>query len=138
MTAKTKFIAGSIILLTTFLAGFIPQYLEKGRLQSELRTSGEQVRSLEAALRMAELRDLCGIMLLEVLQQNYGLAREHSTEYFERVRQATDDAQNPLGPPLRDLLGRRDSITAFLAQSDPASSPEIQTLCRRTNEITRR
>jgi hypothetical protein len=39
---------------------------------------------------------------------------------------------------LRDLLGRRDSITAVLAQSDPASLTEIQALFGRTHEVTRR
>src|SRR3990172_2192441 len=76
MTTRTRVIAGLLILLAAFLIGFVPQYMDKVRLRNELRTSGEQVMSLGLDLRMAELRDLCGMMLLEVQGQNYGLARE--------------------------------------------------------------
>ena len=138
MTNKTKVIAGLLILLATFLIGFVPQYLDKVRLRNELRTSDERVMLLQLDVRMAELRDLCGMMLLEVQGQNYGLAREFSTQYFEKVREVAEDAPDPLGQPLRELLTNRDSINALLAQTDPASSSQIQMLCRRTYEATKK
>ena len=138
MTTKTKVIAGLLILLATFLIGFVPQYMDKVRLRNELRTSGERAVSLGLDLRMAELRDLCGMMLLEVQGQNYGLAREFSTQYFEKVREVAEDVTEPRGQSLRELLTSRDSLNAFLARTDVASSSEIQTLCRRTFEVTQR
>ena len=131
MTTKTKVIAGLFILLAAFLIGFVPQYMGKARLRDELGTT-------RLDLRMAELRDLCGMMLLEVQGQNYGLAREFSTQYFEKVRQVAEDVPDPLGQPLRELLTSRDSLNALLAQTDPASSSQIQMLCRRTYEATKR
>ena len=131
MTTKSKVIAGLFILLAAFLIGFVPQYMDKARLRDELGTT-------RLDLRMAELRDLCGMMLLEVQGQNYGLAREFSTQYFEKVRQVAEDVPDPLGPPLGELLTSRDSLNALLAQADPASSSQIQMLCRRTHEATRR
>ena len=138
MTTKTKVIAGLLILLATFLIGFVPQYMDKVRLRNELRTSGEQVMALGLDVRMAELRDLCGMMLLEVQGQNYGLAREFSTQYFEKVREVAEDVPDPRGQSLRELLTGRDSLNALLAQTDAASSSEIQMLCRRTYEATKR
>jgi hypothetical protein len=131
MTTKTKLIAGLLILLAAFLIGFVPQYMGKVRLRDELLTS-------RLDLRMAELRDLCGMMLLEVQGQNYGLAREFSTQYFEKVRQVAEDVPDPLGQPLRELLTSRDSLNALLAQADPASSSHIQMLCRRTYQASKR
>jgi hypothetical protein len=49
--------------------------MDKARLRDELSTT-------RLDLRMAELRNLCGMMLLEVQGQNYGLAREFSTTVF--------------------------------------------------------
>ena len=128
----------SVLPFELHAPSFVPQYRNKARLRSELRTSSEQVMSLELDLRMAELRDLCGTMLLEVLQHNYGLARDYSTQYFEKLRQGAEDVPDPRGQLLRELLAKRDSVTTLLAQSDPASSSELQMLLSRTYEATKR
>jgi type II secretory pathway pseudopilin PulG len=137
--ARNKRLIGAILLVVVFLVGFVPQFLEARRIRNELQSSSQQVMALERDLRMAELRDLSGMILLEALRQNYGLARDYSTRYFERLQEAVAESSDPATTAdLRDLLGRRDSITAVLAQSDPASLTEIQALYGRTHEVTRR
>ena len=139
MTTKAKAIAGSVVLLAVFLIGFVPQYAEKARVRGDLEASKGRVISLESDLRMAEMRDLCGLMLLETLRQNYGLARDYSTQYFETLRQVAEEQQDPTRKQaLQELSARRDSMTALLANSDPASSPEIQAVCGRTYEVSKR
>ncbi len=136
---KNKWLIGGILLVAVFLVGFLPPFLEARRVRDELGDSGERVASLELDLRMAELRDLSGMMLLEALRQNYGLARDHSSAYFERLQElVTDNPDLSTTADLRGLLGNRDSITAIIAQNDPATLTEIQELYLRTHEVTRR
>ena len=53
------------------------------------------------------------------MRQNYGLALEHSSRFFDAVR---TEAAATLDPGLRDglneVLGKRDSVTAALAKAD--------------------
>jgi hypothetical protein len=81
---KTKLLLILLLSVAAFLVGPVPQYLQKERLRSELQTVDGRVRSMEVGLRTAELRDLCGQMLLEVLRLNYGSAKDYSSRYFER------------------------------------------------------
>src|SRR5437763_10811175 len=98
MTTQQKTIGGLAVLVLVFLLGFVPQYREKRRIQSELAISTEK-------LRMSELRDLAGMMLLETLRQNYGLARDYSSQYFEKLRQVSEQLENStLKMPLQELL----------------------------------
>lgn len=134
-----KWLIGGILLVVVFLVGFLPQFLEARRVRNDLADSGERIASLELDLKLAELRDLSGMMLLEALRQNYGLARDHSSSYFERLQElVTENPDLSTAADLRELLGRRDSITAIIAQNDPATLTEIQELYFRTHEITQR
>src|ERR1051326_6116397 len=129
MASKSKVLFWFIVVLSAFLLGLIPQAFQKQKLFSELSSVNERLLSTGRDLKMVELRDLCGLMLLEVLRRNYGSASNYSTQYFEKVRQAASEAQDPARKNgLEDLLHSRDSITAALAQGDPASASEIQAL----------
>jgi hypothetical protein len=87
---------------------------------------------------LAQLRDLSGLMLLEVLQRNYGTARDHATQYFEKLRQEAGRTQEPgMKTKLEDLLQQRDAIISALAQGDPSSAAAVESLFARTHEATR-
>ena len=116
MTTQSKAAAGFITFVLGFLLGFVPQYLQKNQLQSELTVSREK-------LGQSELRDLAGLMLLAVLRQNYGDARDYSTKYFDGLRATSDQAQDAaLKSSLQELLGKRDSTITKLAKGDPSST----------------
>jgi hypothetical protein len=135
---KKKVVPALLILAVIFLLGFIPQYLKTERLQVALDKTETQLASLQSDLKMAELRDVSSMMLLEVLQQNYGLAKDHAQDYFEKLRGVAEDPQNASRKKaLEDLLAKRDSVTASLAQGDPASASLIQDLVAQTYELTR-
>ena len=138
MTTKNKLVLWLILLLAAFLIGLVPQYLQKEQLRAQLETDTEHVKSMEVELKMAELRDVCGLMLLEVLRRNYGSAQDYSTTYFEKLREAAENPENSSRKKdLEELLGNRDSVTSALAQGDPASATQIQALFARTYQITR-
>jgi hypothetical protein len=137
MTTKGKAGLWLVTALAAFLLGFAPQYLQKERLRSDLAAANQRALSAEQAVRMGELRDLCGLMLMEVLRQNYGIAKDYAARYFDSLGAAagaTDDAARKKG--LEELLTRRDAVTALLAQGDPASAAEAQSLYARTSEVT--
>jgi hypothetical protein len=127
MTSKTKALIGILILAVVFLIGYIPASLQSRRLQRDLMTTQDRVADLEPHGRVAAVRRLASLMLLETLRRNYGVASEYSSEYFDKARE--------LG--LTDLLDSRDPVTTALAQADPSSLSTIQTLFERTHEITR-
>jgi hypothetical protein len=138
MTTKSKLLLWIISVVIAFLLGLVPQYLQKERLRDELQTTNQRVLSGGLDSQMAEIRDLCGLMLLEVLRRNYGSANDYSSKYFEKVHQAMENPQNASRKKgLEEILGNRDAITAALAQADPATTSQVQALCARTYEVTR-
>jgi len=131
MTAKQKTVTGLVILVLVFLLGFVPQYLEKRQIQSEIAISSEK-------LKMSELRDLAGMMLLEVLRQNYGVARDYSSQYFEKLRETAEQVENStLKTSLQELLNSRDTVTAALSKADPASASQLQAMFAKTQAATK-
>src|SRR5437667_7734081 len=131
MTTKQKTAAGFTIVVLVFLLGFVPQYLEKRQIQSELAISTEQ-------LKMSELRDLAAMMLLEALRQNYGLARDYSSQYFDKLRETSEQAENStLKTQLQELLDSRDTVTAALSKADPASASQLQEIFVKTQAATK-
>ena len=131
MTAKQKTAIGLVILVLVFLLGFMPQYLEKRQLQRELAISIEK-------LKLSELRDLAGLMLLEGLRQNYGVARDYSSQYFDKLREISEQAENStLKAALQELLSSRDAVTAALSKADPASASQLQAIFAKTQTATK-
>ncbi|PYS33469.1 MAG: hypothetical protein DMG14_31795 [Acidobacteria bacterium] len=131
MTAKQKTVIGLVMLVLVFLLGFMPQYLEKRQLQRELAISIEK-------LKLSELRDLAGLMLLEGLRQNYGVARDYSSQYFDKLREISEQAENStLKAALQELLSSRDAVTAALSKADPASASQLQAIFAKTQTATK-
>ena len=138
MTTKAKIVLWLTLLIAAFLFGLVPQYLQKQQLRGELIAANERMGSVERNLKMAELRDLAGLMLLEVLRHNYGSAKDYSSSYFDKVRKAAENPQNESQKKgLEEILANQDSLTSALAQADPASLSQVQMLAARTYEITR-
>jgi septation ring formation regulator EzrA len=138
MTTKNKFLFTVALAVTAFLVGFILQFLEARKARNELAQVNQRLMQVESRLKLAELRDLSGLMLLETMRRNYGSATEYSTRYFDRIREITT-SEGQLGQSkVSELLTSRDSVNAALAEVDnPASLSTIQRLYERTNELTR-
>jgi hypothetical protein len=127
-----KKIIGSLIAVAVIvLLVYVPQYLQKRAITAELQ-------ACRSDRQLGEVRDLAGMMLLEVLRQNYGLAANYSRQYFEKVIAVSSTIQNSAQiNSLQELLAERDSVTSKLAKADPGSANEVQALFARTYELTR-
>jgi hypothetical protein len=127
-----------VLLVGGFLAGFIPQYLKGRELQKQLENPQKMIAALELQVQMSELRDLSSLMLLELSRQNYGLAREYSNQYYDRLNDVANKVEDSnLKKALEELATSRDALTTSLATGSPTSLTESQPIVLRTFEVTR-
>src|SRR5688572_2372479 len=138
MTRQTKVIAAAAVLAVVFLGGFVPQYWTARALRNEVDAGQQHIASMQRKLKFAELRDLVGLMYLEIDQKNYGVAREHSTRFFTQARELTGNTSDPTTTALlQEILQHRDHITAGLAEGQPAIRTNIEEILRKLHEKTR-
>jgi hypothetical protein len=107
MTRRTKLIAAVVVLAVVFLLGFVPQYGKARALRSEVDAGQAHIVALQWKLKLAELRDLMGLIYLETNQKNYGVARQHSTHFFTKARQLTLTAETGASWAQLKVGGRR-------------------------------
>ena len=134
---RTRLIGGALLLLAAFLLGFVPQYRAASGLRDELRSAREEAASLRLKAHLAELRDLAGLTYLESNAKNYGIARQHSTQFFKRAAEvAAGTSDESLKALLTEVSGDRDQVTAGLAEGSGAVQADIEKLARRLYENT--
>jgi hypothetical protein len=127
---KNKIVLVLVLLVVVFLAGFLPSYVKAHRLEIELHEARREQR-------LAQLRDLACLAYFQANQKDYGLAAGTTTRFFDRTREAANQAPDASAKkPLEDLLGLRDSITAGLAKGDPGVLSDLQALSLKTRQAT--
>jgi hypothetical protein len=137
MTDRRRLIIGGAILVAAFLVGFVPQYREAGRLRGELGAARQEIDSLQWKIRLAGLRDLIGLVYMEANQKNYGLARQHLTQFFARTQELAGEATDAdLKSLLESALQQRDDITAGLAKGEGAARDQVEKLYKTIHEGT--
>jgi len=119
-----------LLLIIVFLAGFLPSYVKAHRLENALAGARREQT-------LAELRDLSSLAYFQANQKDYGLASGTSTRFFDRTRQAADQAPDASArQSLEVLLNLRDPITAELAKGDPGVLSDLQALFVKTRQAT--
>ena len=127
-----------VLLIGGFLLGFVPEYLKNRDLRLQLQNPQSTIDALKLQVQMGELRDAASLMLIEISRQNYGLARDYSTQFYGKVNDAIDTVQGPeLKKTLQELATTRDSLTANLSAANPASLTASQLIALKTFEVTR-
>jgi hypothetical protein len=127
-----------ILFAGGFLLGFVPEYVKNRDLRSQLEAPQKTIDGLRAQLQMSELRDQASLMWIELSRQNYGLARDYAAQYYSKLKDMIDSAQDPgLKKSLQDLAATRDSVTADLAAANASSLAAPQSIVLKTFEITR-
>jgi hypothetical protein len=127
-----------VLLIAGFLLGFVPQYLKNRDLRSQLEAPQKTIEELRAQLQMSELRDQAGLMWFEISRQNYGLARDHAGQYYSKLKDTIDSAQDPtLKKSLQELSATRDAVIVDLAAANTSSLNAAQSIVLKTFEITR-
>jgi hypothetical protein len=128
-----------VLLVGGFLVGFVPEYLKNRELRNSLESPQKTIDALRLEVQMGEVRDLAGLMLLELSRQNYGLARDYSAEYYNRIKDAVDAVQDEgTKRSLEELANTRDSLTTSLAAANPTSLTAAQPIVSKTFEVTKK
>ena len=117
------------LMVGAFLGGFIPSYMENRKLKAEIEERQDQLAEAQERLQVALLQAKLGMMLIEVEQNNYGKAKERSTEFFDDLRQTAtavrDDRRREV---LMAVLARRDEITSDLTSLNPETATKLRAL----------
>src|ERR1051326_6094515 len=85
----------------------------------------------------AELRDLAGLAYFQATEKNYGLARDTAMQFFNRAREAANqatDANSRKG--LEDLMSLHDTVMAELTKADASTVGDLHVLFMRSRQST--
>ncbi len=137
ITGRTKLISAVVVLSVVFLVGFVPQYRKARALRSEAAIAQDRIVSLQGKLKLAELRDLMGLVYLETSRKNYGVALQYSTQFFTQARQLAAESDPGVTAVLHEILPQRDLLTAGLAEGQPGIRTNIEEILDRLCESTR-
>jgi hypothetical protein len=110
------------VLLLAFLAGFLPQRVQVSGLSG-------QVKALTQQTKVGAARQHLALAFVEVTNNNYGVAGQHASAFFDQLRQASETATDANeGKVLQSILAQRDETTGALAKADPAVRGRLQDL----------
>src|SRR5437773_623026 len=127
-----------ILLLGGFLLGFVPEYRKNRELAAQLEGPQKIIDALKLQVELGELRDDAGLMFLELSRQNYGLARDHATAYYNKLNDLISQSHDEnLKKSLTELSASRDSLATNLATATPNALTVAQPIVVRTFEVTK-
>jgi len=130
---KRAVIAAAVVvgIVLVFLAGYLPASARAKRAGEQAQLNAGQAADAQAALaqtrfdlEVARLRGRLGELLHETNANNFGVAGERASAFFDGLRAAVASPHLAAGSERRTLLeamlARRDEISADLARADPA------------------
>lgn len=128
--SRNSIILVAILLITCFLAGFLPSYAKALDLEKDLHVAQQENNSLQ-------LRDIASLLYLQAIQKDFGLAAETSTRFFDQVRDVAAETSDPIDRArLEELLTNRDRITSELARGTPEALSNLHALVVNTRAAT--
>lgn len=135
---RVHFMLWVVLLLIGLGVGFVPEYLKNRELRAQLENPQKTIDALNLQIQLGQLRDEASMALLEISRQNFGLARDHVGEYYTKLKDLSDNVQDPnLKKSLQDLAMTRDPITADLATTTGAALTSWQKVVLQTFEVTK-
>jgi hypothetical protein len=136
---KNRLILWSALLLTGFLAGFIPQYLKTKRCINEVSIVRQQFAGCQTSAQLSQLRDQAAMMYLEATRKNYGTAADESRVFFDAVQRVVAQTSDPIvRKALAEVLQSRDQVTAALANGDAGVVDDLRQVVLTLENNTRR
>jgi hypothetical protein len=135
---RVHFMLWVVLLLIGLGVGFVPEYLKNRELRAQLQNPQKTIDTLNLQIQLGQLRDEASMALLEISRQNFGLARDHVGEYYTKLKDLSDNVQDPnLKKSLQDLSMTRDAITADLATATGSALTAWQPVVLKTFEATK-
>lgn len=129
---------GWALILAASLIGFIWVSLKNQSLNRQLQQQeqafAERTRNFQTQhaasleqLRLAELNNQLGMLMIMTQEKNFGEARALSTQFFNGLRQFIQDTgDNSLRAKLTAIINRRDEITSDLTTADAGVTDKLR------------
>ena len=115
-----------VLFLIGVLVGAAPLAYQYWQVNQKAETAESRAMDLEERLRLAELRTQLGTIIFEAQNQNFGRARDLSTEFFNDLSHAASSTQHAtLRQQLEAILQRRDEFTADLTSLSPQAAAKL-------------
>jgi hypothetical protein len=135
---KVHFTLWVVLLLGGFLIGFVPEYSKNRDLRTQMENPQKTIDALRLQIRLDELRDEIGLTYVEASRQNFGLAREHASNYYNKLKDLLDETSDPaLKKSLTDLAATQDAVVTSLSTASANSVTVLQPVVVRTSEATK-
>jgi len=114
-----KIVIAASLLIVAFLLGYVPSAISS-------RTASQQNAEMEHKLKIADLGSQLAMASYEAGRNNYANATQFSSKFFDGLLALISETKDQtLKQKLQALLGRRDEITANLAQVDQSVKEKL-------------
>ena len=135
MTRARLIAAAVLLLIVVFVAGYVPQNMEKRRLARDLETA-------EVDLTLANLHRQLGLAALAAQRDDFQTATVAARSFFEGCRETVYTRDFTGEPRTRVALGsygaQGDAILLQLAAGDPAVKARLMSLYETMNGVLAR
>jgi hypothetical protein len=112
----------AIVLLVTFLLGFVPMWVQ-ARARASERDAAQQ------ALRLSQLENTLASAAIQARRGDYEPAREATSTFYTNLTAELDRMPSEFTPAQRErmqaLLAERDQLITLLARADPAIAERL-------------
>lgn len=118
-----RWIIYAVVLLVVFALGFVPMWLQKREVASQLETTQKQ-------LGRAELKGLLTTAIVDARRGEYESARLATSDFYTRLRAEIDKGEASFyasdeRQKLQAVFNERDTTITMLAQRDQASAEKL-------------
>ena len=131
-SARNLLLGAGLLFVAGLLIGFVPEFLKVRSLESEESARQQQIQELQEQIALGQAKDHAAMLYLDLTQQNYGLASQHATAFFNSITRIAQNTRNPdLRAQLQGIAGRRNDILTAISKADPgAVGPSAEILKR--------
>jgi hypothetical protein len=109
-----------IALVAAYVAGFWPEHRRRIVIGDDLTRTQMQLHVSDARVRGAAVLGLLLTVEDSITAQDYGLARQYATRFFDAARAEQGTPVDTLRDPIDTILSQRDHIIAGLAMGTPS------------------
>lgn len=122
-----KLVAVLIGLLIAGGGGYYAGSQQTADLNRSLDQVKQELTETQSRERLAKMTTQAGTVLVEVQQKNFASAQEHSTKFFDAVREAEAAAMagSNVKQTMMEVLSQRDAVTSDLAMGSSNAAPKL-------------
>jgi hypothetical protein len=120
---RLGFVLLAALLVVVYVVGYWPPHSQLQKTQTSLQSVSSQLADAQARLQIYSLSDRLVRLIDKVDEKNFGDAQKLSSEFFDQagaeMTRTNDEHRKSV---LQSILGKRDAVTAGLANGASATA----------------